>query len=75
MTITSKFSTNSGYETSGCVECKVLAKPTGSSGFQAPAVEVSLGGAILSYNALSPDLIVLPIHEARRLRTDGMIDW
>ena len=75
MTVTSKFSTGSGFEASGAVECKVLARPAGSAGQCTPAVEVALGGSNISFNSNSADLIVLPIHEARRLRTDGMIDW
>ena len=75
MAITSKFSTNSGYENSGAVECRVLARPAGSAGQCTPSVEIALGGSNISFNSNSTDLIVLPYAEAKRLRNDGLIDF
>ena len=75
MTVTSKFSTGSGFEASGAVECKVLARPAGSAGLSTPAVEVALGGSNISFNSNSPNLIVLPYAEAKRLRNDGLVDF
>ena len=68
--ISSKYSTNQGYEASGYVQCKVV-----MVGNAAPSCEIDIGDTTLSYNGHSPDLIVLPFGEAKLLRTNGLIDF
>ena len=73
-TITSKYSTNSGYEASGYVECRALLQK-GGQGIAAPAVAVDKGGDQFSYNGLSSDLLVIAFTDAKQLRTAGLIDF